>query len=256
MQLSVISGVYAPWAPVTISITDFLQQQQTCWGQPNFNLCEALVHGQKVIPYFDADKEVDSEPDSSLPSFNDCKTSLIKLFGGDPDFDFDSQVKVGSRHGYKSPTTYKLSWRFWVQGYSILVEDIPKLIRHFGGEHPWDLSVYSAKRKMAVPGGCKGRGDLRVLELQDRAHPELAIIQNLTGEEIPLTNFDVHAISLGAEKDRVMYPPPPEWDEVEAILNTSGFGNAVYLGRRESSLTFQCDCKGEDCPCCGFIHER
>lgn len=258
--ISVINGIYAPWNPVTISLTRFLEQQKASWGSEDYNVCEALVHGQHVIPYFDADQELDSEPESSEPSFDACKTSLIKLFGGDPNFDFDSQVKVGYRHGFKSLSVYKLSWRFWVRGYSILVEDLPKLIKRFDGDHPWDLSVYSSKRKMAVPGGCKGKGDSRVLELQDKTHPELAIIQNLTGKETPLTNFSLDAVKDAHAIDRVMFQgkgtPPPEWEEVEAILEAHGFGNPVYLGRRESSLTFQCDRKGLDCPCCGLIHDR
>lgn len=165
-------------------------------------------------------------------------------------------MQAGNRHGWLASGKFKISFRFWVRGFSILLQDMPAMIKYMlrGHEQPFDLSVYSARRLLAVPGGCKGGGDTRKLNLIGYARPEECLAQNLVGDERELVIPDeVKTVALfGASKQ----PPPPEWSTVKEVLEAHGFGDPVFKGTREQSLTFTCDCLGKECRCCTHTHEK
>ncbi len=113
------------------------------------------------------------------------------------------------------------------------------------------MNVYHSQQKLRVPGACKGDGDVRVLELGDRQHARFCLAQVYDAEGRSVEAFPAEVSrSVGAACQA-----PPEWDEVAPVLDAAGFGNPRYRGRRESSLTFQCDCLGVSCPCCPNVHD-
>ena len=250
MMISIAHGLKQTWDVQQVTLTQFLKQQKQNWGLRNYNVFETLSHGMKLAPYLDYDMQFDKQPDIQSHRTK-CMQAIHEIFGADPDFCADQQVKVGYRHGWLPTGKYKVSFRFWVRGYSILMEHMPALIRQCSApsDDTWDLSVYSCKRKMGVPGACKSPEDPRALELEDRDHPELCIIQYLDGTERELKGFDQ------TQTLQLSHQTPPEWDAVATLLHDRGFGNPVYKGCRDSSLTFDCDCKGCACVCCGLQHD-
>lgn len=245
-------GMKQSWNVVAMTLDGFLEEQQARWGHNNYNAFEVLKHGQMVTPYFDLDVVLEQEADASVYR-RKCMSALQDMFEADEDFQVHPHVKVGYRHGWINKNgvpSYKVSWRFWVRSYQILMEDMPKLIREYKQQDLWDASVYSNGRKMGIPGGCKGDGDYRILQLEDREHPGLCIIQNLANAKHTLKNFETQECPV-----RALCTSPPEWDDVAACLHNAGFGSPIYCGRRDSSLTFTCDNLGMQCTCCGLQHD-
>ncbi len=77
--------------------------------------------------------------------------------------------------------------------------------------------------------------------------------QAVTGEEQELSGFDtMDTKSLRQEAEGA----PPDWGEVSQLLEEEGFTNPMYKGSRPHSISFTCDARGDDCPCCGNQHDR
>lgn len=148
---------------------------------------------------------------------------------------------------------WKGSVRVYVEGFRLEMGSMPTLIRELNQADFWDLSVYSSRQKLGILGSCKGNGDARVLTPVGGWDPSRATVQVLTGEEQGL-EFDSTAST--PRRALGLANAPPEWDEASPVLEAHGFGNPRYRGRREESITFQCDCLGTDCACCSSQHDR
>lgn len=272
--MQIARGLKGTWNVVEISVADFLLQQQSMWGHPSYDTFEVLQHGMWVRPFFDLDDDnvpAEGRDAYARECFERAKHSLCIMFeqASEGCFSFDDQVIVGHRHGWvPAKQRFKVSWRFWVVGFRILMEHLPNMIRTFEQDASglWDLSIYSSKRKMGVPGGCKGGGDTRVLELQDRSHSEAAIIQNLADGDGVLdypsmcsaANTSRHSSTVSTYHQAPTHGitiDDASWDRVTEVLHQHGFANPRYRGRREQSFTFQCDCLGGECACCHLVHD-
>lgn len=190
------------WRPYSINLDQYLKDQLDQWGSPDFRRFEYLEGDGLVIPYFDYDVHVDSEPSAQVIECHRsaCEAALCGTFGQQVSFSFAQNVFMAARHGFDPRHgSWKVSFRFWVQGFKIRRLSLPGWIRgatpHFicddKGHLGWDLSVYSSKRNMGIPGACKGvHGDFRTMEIATGARtPEnLAnyIIQNVKGTETEL----------------------------------------------------------------------
>lgn len=66
---------------------------------------------------------------------------------------------IATRHGLcKSRGKYKLSFRPFIQGMSIMYTHIPVVIKLVGQQDFWDMSVYKVREQLlAAINGCKGR---------------------------------------------------------------------------------------------------
>ena len=99
---------------------------------------------------------------------------------------------------------------------------------------------------MAVPGGCKGRGDRRVLEM-DRHKARHFLCQGIEDGDLLIDPPDVAPSTYGGGR-AAGGKEPPEWDDVVLVLEKDGFPDPVYKGRRDYSLHFTCGALGRDCP--------
>lgn len=156
-----------------------------------------------VIPYFDYDVHKDLAPSHKALAKHEsaCRVALSKMFEQQPSFDIASSVFMATRHGFDPKHgSWKVSFRFWVQGFKIrrlsLKDYIRGLVPHFidddKGHHGWDMSVYSSKRNMSIPGACKGvHGDCRTMEIatgiKETANLQNYIIQHVRGPEVELS---------------------------------------------------------------------
>lgn len=248
------SNALTDWENREMPLQQFLREQQSMWGQPHFNRCETLLADDIVRVYTDRDQYLDHQPTQAEyeQEFKQCHDHMVALFEGDPNFS-PSQIHIAHRHGLVPDKGWKVSFRCYVTGYKIRMQDIPKLLKAAGQEDFWDLAPYSARQHLAVPGGCKGlRGDHRVLELGDHSDAIHCIAQALVGGEQLLGGFDEEV----KDNKRYKTEAPPEWTQVETTLHEAGFSNPRFRGRRESSLTFTCDQRGQQCPCqCGNVHD-
>lgn len=135
----------------------------------NYFIYEYVFENRNCCPYFDYEFELDKQPtQKELKNWlNDIKTKLFEVF--DDLFEIklnESNVKILSSHGLKSPTKYKVSWHFIIKGYyfksnvqcGYVCERLKELDENF------DLSVYSKDRLMRTYGSAKIWNDLRVLQ--------------------------------------------------------------------------------------------
>lgn len=252
--IRITRGLKQKWDAEEVTVKDFLKEQSTTWGTSC--LFELLKHedDKPVVPYFDYDEECSCQPSDLKSIRQKCIDALTGIFSADTDFDPDVNIKVGYRHGWLPSGKYKVSYRFWVRRYSILMQHIPSLIKACSKEEwedLWDLQVYSAKRKMGLPGSCKSPEDPRVLELEDRNHPELCIIQYLDGSETPLQDFEASTAYSNVSRCH----PPENWAAILPLLKDFGFTDPCFIGTRPQSITFRSNL-GESCPCCPHTHDH
>ncbi len=254
------------WNVHTAPLPDFLALQLASWGRPEFNACEYLEHSLFVRPFFDYDQELASPPTTEVldQAADRCSRAILEMFGGEPTFDLDLHVVRAHRHGFvPSKNLHKISFRFWIKGFSLLMQHIPLLIRACCSPETrdvFDLSIYSKRRLLAVPGGCKGNGDHRVLELGDRGDARWCLCQWLEGDEQPLDLSSEITASMSESKGisgqlSCVSKQPGDWPAVETALVRAGFRDPVYVGRRPGSLTVQAGNLGVDCPCCPWVHD-
>lgn len=219
-------------------------------------MCEYLVHSTYVRPFFDFDLEMTDPPSSGQlqTTLQKCTDAINSIFRGEPTFSFEDSVTIAHRHGFVKPKqVYKVSWRFWVKGFVILLEHMPALLSFYPqAQDIFDLSIYSKRRLMACIGGTKGSGDDRVLTCDNPEDSEWCLAQRLAGSE--------QLLDLTQQLQQTSYRSssnyaPDDWAAVEQALVAAGFRNPTYLGRRPDSLTITADNLGEDCPCCPHVHE-
>ncbi len=247
------------WTVKTDSLADHIAHLQRSSSSPTTR-CEYLQHGTPVVPYFDFDLTQNTAPTSQQlqAAWDLCHSTLMHIFGTDPSFDFDTRVAHAHRHGFvPSKNLHKISFRFWIRGFSILPEHMPVLIRSVTPPEMhgvFDLSIYSARRLLAVVGGIKGNGDDRVLQPAHSTMLEWCICQRLEGDEVFL---DLAAEAAGhASKALVCQGTRPEdWDRLETLLVAAGFQDPVYRGGRQLSVSFTCGLLGISCPCCPWVHD-
>ena len=135
----------------------------------NYFICEYIFEGRNCCPYFDYEFVLDKEPTQiELTNWlNEIKIKLFKIF--DDLFKVklkESEMKILSSHGLKSPTKYKVSWHFIIKGYyfssnkqcGYIAERLKELDENF------DTCVYSKDRMMRTYGSAKDWYDLRVLQ--------------------------------------------------------------------------------------------
>lgn len=257
-DIAFVDGIRSKWEPKTLPLSQFLQQQASNWGSPTFNACECLQHGQMVSLYLDADKYVDESPTQQAidQQLTMCKETILSMFEADDGFDMERDVIMGYRHGYvESKKTYKISFRFFIPRYHLLLEDVPKLLRQYKGTDIFDSAPYSSRQKLNVPGACKGDGDHRTLQLEDRSQGEWCLAQNIKSNSRVL-DFDELGddLSAGSKRKRTSQPPPA-WEEARKVLQEFGFTNPTYVNSRPSSITFTSNDLGGTCPCCTGQHD-
>lgn len=257
------------WVVQSLAPHDFMQMQRDLWGQPTFNVCEYLTADTMVKVYTDRDRYCDEEPSQELlqQERQECINRLAAMFYADPRFDV-SHIHIAYRHGQVSKadgTKWKISFRCYVQGFKIRVGSIPDMIRACQSEEHatedfWDMSPYKSKQLLAVPGGCKGSQDHRVLELEDPAALPHCVVQNLLGDEVLLDMEEFSSDKTQLRQDVTAMQlskrslTSPAWDEVQPLLEQAGFKGLVYMGDRKHSLTFRCD-RSRPCACCLYQHD-
>lgn len=239
------------WDVKHIPISQFLQQQQSQWGQ--LSRFENLSHGLTVCPYFDFDEYLTRQPSQSLlqERLATCHYHIHQIFQHDENFNMD-RIFMAHRHGLVDGKGWKVSFRFWIAGYAILVEHMPALINMCStpeGKKLWDTSIYSSRQKLGCVGSFKHSGDLRVLEVDDRTQAEWCLAQRLVGTEQKLACESVTK-GLGVQGE-----VPQDWEALRAVLEEAGFGDPRFKGMREHSATFTADNKGGTCPCCQNQHD-
>lgn len=203
-----------------------------------------------IKPYFDFDSKQKAKPELA-PIRQKCLDAVWEIFKEDPEFCIERNVLVGYRHGWLATGEFKVSFRLWVSGYAIALQDMPGLIKQCSpeGDDTWDMGVYHAQQKMGVPGACKGGTDHRVLELEDRSRAAECVIQHLTGEEKLLNGFDPVIKRTSTDK------PPEHWDTIMPMLTDFGFHDPYPTGTRPESITFRSSDIGQQCPCCPNTHD-
>lgn len=248
------------WTVREASLTDHLHHiGQACEGAiPPTTRCEVLQHGSPTLPYFDFDSIVGTdEAGHRERAWNRCRRAITEIFGADPTFSFDSNVAHAHRHGWVGPGRFKVSFRFWVRGYSIMPEQMPSLIKACTPSHMhdvFDFSIYSKRRLLACVGGVKGGGDTRVLEVDDPAMVEWCVCQRLSGDEVKLDVKEETTAPI--DPSNVKLEHYEEWGVLREVLVQAGFVDPVYKGRRELSVSFTCSLLGVSCPCCSHVHDH
>ena len=257
-------GLRNTWDVRELAVNDFLDEQAHGWGRPDFNRFEFLAHDQVVTVYLDHDTWLPEPPTPrQVQTFLQiCLDGLVTMFGMDPDFDLRRDVVVGHRHGFvPAKRQHKVSFRFWVPRYTILLQDHTALLRYFAptsatGDALFDLAVYNRKQKLGIPGACKEPGDRRTLQLDDRSRAGEALAQVHRPGNVRLQGFEQGEVkpagSAGREYDGLL---PLDWQDVSARLETAGFRHPRRLGVHLNSVYFTADNKGEDCPCCPEVHD-
>ena len=176
-------GLRQRWTDAETDLPTFLEQQSTRWGAPSFSRFERLYATDPCLVYLDYDVYIQDEPtreDHDL-HLSMCRDKLEAMFADVPSaFDPIRDVKVGHSHGWVADKKkHKISLRFWLPTFQITMGHVPALIARAGQEDWWDMGVYHSQQKLRVPGACKGEGDYRVLQLQDRADAPLCLAQNV-----------------------------------------------------------------------------
>lgn len=167
-----------------------------------------------------------------------------------------SQVVHAQRHGFvPRKQCHKISFRFWVRGIVTTPQDMITIIKYFKQDHIWDVSIYKGRRKLACVGGVKGGDDMRVLRCDVPAHLEWCVCQRLEGGETPMEAPEDIKRMVEFQSARTASVAPPDWEEIKPHLETAGFRDLVYIGRRPDSIHFTAGNLGVDCPCCVHIHD-
>lgn len=131
---------------------EFFELQLQWWGDPDFTACEYLEGHQPIQPFLDYDRHLEHEPtdQEKQEDLQRCRTAIIHMFRGDPDFSYEGNVLEASRHGLKPDGKWKISWRFVITDLCIIkMQDMPHLLRELeppDDKNLFDLSVYSSKR--------------------------------------------------------------------------------------------------------------
>ncbi len=238
-----------------------LHIKKACTGAiPPTTRCEYLEHGTPVLPYFDFDSVAQTDaPEHRRRAWDLCRRVIIEIFGGDPSFSFETKVAHAHRHGWLEPGRFKISFRFWVRGYSIRPEHMPALIKACTPPDVlpvFDLSIYSRRRLLACVGGVKGGGDRRVLQVDDPDMVEWCVCQRLSGDEVKLDLSDEMTPPSCSSLDGVKTEQYEGWGILREVLVKAGFVDPGYKGRRELSVSFTCSLLGVSCPCCPHVHDR
>lgn len=218
-----------------------------------------------------------------------CEAALHKMFEQQQSFKYEKHVFMATRHGIDPKHgSWKVSFWFWVQGFKISRQSLPDFIKHhvpkFIGDEKgalgWDLSVYSSRRNMGIPGACKGaHGDHRVMQIAtgtpDSDTLRNYIIQYWRGSEVEL-----HASKgRGRPRNKAMPVQHPEtvrdatqthdctgqlqsceinadWEHVMEVLCEAGFVIPCRPKRRDNGYDFFADSnKGCTCLCCDRVHD-
>ena len=290
------------WRPYPIGLDQYLKDQSDRWGLPFFCRFEYLEGDGMVIPYFDYDVHMQTKPSSEIVEEHKsaCEVALHKMFEQQPSFSVTDNVFMATRHGIDPKHgSWKVSFRFWVQGFKIrrlslpdcIKQSVPHFISDDKGRHGWDLSVYSAKRNMGIPGACKGvHGDCRTMEIATGTRgPENMlnyIIQHVRGQEIELhaprirgrslevrlkghaddgqrSNMNQHhfpsqGLELAgvADQGTQQARADADWHRVRDILCKAGFNNPSHPKRKEAGFDFFADDnKRRTCICCDLTHD-
>ena len=158
---------------------------------------EYLYGDQKTKPYFDYDQLIDEEDSSLIAEHKEKVVENANKIAEFLQVGTDC-IKYASRHG-KKKDKYKISFRVYIEGVTVIYHQIPNLLRHLGQEEFWDTIPYKKKDQLiALPFGKKGGGDNRIL----RPEPECAdcplhcfIIQH--------TNDDDRFVDLSSYGDNI-----------------------------------------------------
>lgn len=219
---------YISCEPEELTVDKFVTDMTAQWG--SHTLAEYLTADMLVIPFYDYDCELPEEP-VSLQPHQDNDDAIKEMFHCDDAFCFEKQVLRGWRHGFKMSSktgkrVYKVSLRYYVRGYSIVMQDIKALIEECSEDRHnvvWDIGIYNSKRKMSAPGSIKDHHDHRVLQVEQPDRLAEYVISNLTGTEKHLQGFDRPETSFTSSR-----PPPESWDDVKDQLVKAGFISPVY----------------------------
>lgn len=245
----------------------FLQYYAHHAGKPDFTALEAMRGNTLVKPIFDVDLKLPQEPSPSTirGAFLQCKDKIADIFAAAPTFDADSQIALATRHGWvvsaDGAHQFKLSFHAFVKGFSLRLMDTRALIQTCGDPTYFDLTIYpkstQAQQLFTLIGGRKKAGGENMMQPlgltpQGPFSPLDFLAQHLDGSEQVLT-FDAQPdVNTSLAVSDLHFP---EWQLVVPVLEGAGFGSPVYKGRRDTSLTFTCNCLGKACPCCNLQHD-
>ena len=250
-----VDGLRGKWFAQRLPVDAFLAQQAAAWGSPSFSRFELLKHDDEglVTPYYDYDAyELDGANAHPEQHLQKCLRLLHAVYDAGLATQPGSRILWGSSHGVVADGRFKVSFRFWAWGFAIRMADIPAVSAQTVLDGVFDGAVYNRQQKLRIPGACKGDGDVRTLDLPDRADARFCLAQMPDPDAMELqapTGTPTSVLSAGD------LGAPPEWADIKDVLETHGFINAVYKGRREQSITFTSDCLGLPCPCgCGSVH--
>lgn len=282
------------WDEKTATPEDFHTAQLLRWGDPDFQVrsdtcffgekfclpttphtcaqaCELLEGNTWVNPVFDYDCLLEHEPDAATiqEHLGRCQEEIATTFPL-PGFNLEENLLVASRHGFvASKRKWKISFHLMVVKFcKIPFGQIPSLIKKHGSRDAqdiWDMSLYSSRRLLSVPGACKGGGDTRVLDM-DKQQARYFLAQYLsTGQEIPFEDFvrddgsNQQPSGEGTEEAGSLMKAgwfPPEPQEAMRVLAAAGFRGVIFRGASKISLHFTCDALGGPCLCCQLQHDR
>ena len=131
-------------------------------------LCEFLNGAARTKLYLDYDHVLDSEPNES--EIRAIKEGVLRHTKELAEIICMPDYVVASRHGAKGDK-FKVSFRVFFRGFTVVYHDIPILIKFVEQEAIWDLSPYKrTEQLLACINGKKGGGDDRVL----KPEPEFA----------------------------------------------------------------------------------
>ena len=254
--------------PKEMPSEEFRAVMQSEWGRHDHHVCEFLCSDDIVSPYLDYDQKQETE--ATLAELDMhlrlCRDKLEALFKGDKAFDVGAVV-VLQRHGWwldpKNKKAFKISFRFYIKGYRIMMGQMPKLLTYYRQDDFWDMNVYHAtNQKLAIPDGCKGatsrnpHHDARILTVlpgQDDHVAALECLAQLTSDDDSFINMDrLHDDGQDVEELPVVHA---EWESVRPVLEQAGFRHPKYKGHRQKGINFTADNLGRDCPCCPHVHD-
>ena len=174
-------------------------------------LCEYLCESQSTRLFLDRDLYLDGEPDD-FTSYRDEVVARCNEIGSMlrmPDY------AIASRHGWKGGR-FKVSFRVFFKGFTVVYHDIPVLIRFMEQDGFWDTSPYKrSEQLLACINGQKGGGDDRVL-VAEEGHALLDFTAQHVVDDWP--HLDLAGFEAHQETQMPRETPELDGDTVRALV--------------------------------------
>ena len=154
------------------------------------------LHAEEIaMPYFDVDGSTNETTADALLA--DALDGIDRFFGFTP-----ANVRIAESHGGT-----KLSYRFYVPGYRMVIGDMKKRLVRLGLDknRPFDGAVYGVNQKLRTVGSYKTPEDRRVLRLYEAEVDAAAVAQTL----VKVVEAEWPMIQEPGTLKSVPPPPPP-----------------------------------------------